>query len=87
MYRPISIERLRIRAQVAFDKKLLKFETVINKLIDYKVKVGEGKQLFSRFLTEQILTKELKPVLCIKVKDTNAQEECLKHLLNLMTKK
>jgi hypothetical protein len=38
-------------------------------------------------LTEKILTKELKPVLYIKVKDIEAQDECLKHLLNLMSKK
>jgi hypothetical protein len=34
-----------------------------------------------------VLTKELKPVLCIKVIEESQQEECLRHLLNLMSKK
>jgi hypothetical protein len=38
-------------------------------------------------LVDKILTKELKPVLHIKVKDEEKQQECLKHLLNLMSKK
>jgi F0F1-type ATP synthase delta subunit len=46
-----------------------------------------NNKMFSRFLSERILTKELKPVLHIKVKDTEKQEECIQHLLNLMSKK
>lgn len=87
IFKLITKERLRIRAQLLFNKKLLKFQTVINKLIDYKVKVGLKQQQFSRFLTERILTKELKPYIIIKIKDIEKQDLCLNHLLNLMTKK
>jgi len=77
-----------IKAKEKFDRKLLRFQTVVKKLIDYKVDTSVNyKLLFSRFLTEKILTKELKPVLHIKVKDEEKQEECLNHLLNLMSKR
>lgn len=85
-FRDISNLRAERKAQEKFDKKLLRFQKVVNKLVDYKVETANNK-MFSRFLSERILTKELKPVLHIKVLDTEKQEECLKHLLNLMSKK
>lgn len=86
LFRDISNLRAEIKAQEKFDKKLLRFQKVVNKLVDYKVETANNK-MFSRFLSERILTKELKPVLHIKVVDADKQEECLKHLLNLMSKK
>lgn len=86
LFRDISNLRAEIKAQEKFDKKLLRFQKVVNKLVDYKVETANNK-MFSRFLSERILTKELKPVLHIKVVDAEKQEECLKHLLNLMSKK
>lgn len=86
-YKEISEYRIKVTAQKAFDKKLTRFQKVLNKLIDYKVKTSNKQLEYSRFLTEKILTKELKPVLHIKVEDELLQQECLKHLLNLMSKK
>jgi hypothetical protein len=85
-YTHIYTTRLIAAAQKEFDKKLLKFQTVVNKLVDYKV-TTTGTDKFSRFLAERILNKELKPVLHIKVINEEKQEECLKHLLNLLSKK
>lgn len=87
MHKDISESRIAATALKEFNKKLVKFQKVIDKLVDYKVKVGKGEQEYSRFLTERILSKELKPVLHIKVMDEEDQLECLKHLLNLMSKK
>lgn len=87
IYTEIATQRLKETAQKEFDKKLIKFQKVLDKLIDYKVKVSNNQQQYSRFLTDKILTKELKPVLHIKVRDEEMQQECLKHLLNLMSKK
>lgn len=86
LFRDISNRRAEIKAQEKFDKKLLRFQKVVNKLVDYKVETANNK-MFSRFLSERILIKELKPVLHIKVKDAEKQEECIQHLLNLMSKK
>jgi ribosome-associated translation inhibitor RaiA len=87
MHKQIAECRKIETAQKEFDKKLTRFQKVLDKLINYKVNVGCYKQEYSRFLTDKILNKELKPVLHIKVKDEEMQQECLKHLLNLMTKK
>lgn len=87
MFTEITDRRAEIAAQKVFDKKLIKFQKVVDYLVDYKVKVGAGLQLSSKFLLEKILTKELKPVLHIKVEDEIKQTECLSHLLNLMLKK
>lgn len=87
MYKEI-VERRKIEtAQKEFNKKLIRFQKVLDKLINYKVKVSSNQQEYSRFLTDKILTKELKPLLHIKVKDEEMQQDCLKHLLNLMSKK
>lgn len=87
MYKEISEQRKKETEQKEFDKKLIKFQKVLDKIIDYKVKTSNNQQEYSRFLTERILTKELKPVLHIKVRDEEMQQDCLKHLLNLMSKK
>lgn len=87
IHKEISEYRIKVTAQKAFDKKLIKFQKVLDKLIVYKVKTSNKEQEYSRFLTDKILTKELKPVLHIKVQDEDLQQECLKHLLNLMSKK
>lgn len=87
MYKEITAFRKAEIEKKEFEKKLLKFQKVIEQLITYKVNVGLGKQEYSRFLIDKILTKELKPVLHIKVMDEEMQAECLKHLLNLMSKK
>lgn len=86
-YRDIFNTRQILSAQKEFDKKLLKFQKVVDKLVDYKINASNNVLEYSRFLAERILTKELKPVLHIKVKDLESQEECLKHLLNLLSKK
>ena len=87
IYKQIALQRQIKRDQEIFNKKLIKFQKVLEKLIDYKVRTNNGQQEFSRFLTDKILTKELKPVLHIKVIDEDMQIECLKHVLNLMSKK
>lgn len=87
IHQEIYIARVKETAMKEFDKKLLKFEKVVNKLVDYKVNSSNGIIEYSRFLADKILVKELKPVLHIKIKDLELQEECLKHLLNLLTKK
>lgn len=87
LFRDITILRSEIRAQEKFDKKLIRFQKVVDYLVEYKVTTSENYKLFSRFWTEKVLTKELKPVLHIKVEDEDRQEECLKHLLNLMSKR
>lgn len=87
IYKDIFNTRQIISAQKEFDKKLIKFQKVVNKLVEYKVNASNGVLEYSRFLAERILTKEFKPVLHIKVKDPEDQEECLKHLLNLLSKK
>jgi hypothetical protein len=87
IYEDIYIQRRIDTSQKEFDKKLLKFQKVVNKLVEYKVNTSNGTAEFSRFLANQILTKELKPVLHIKVQDEIEQEDCLSHLLNLLNKK
>lgn len=87
IYKKIALERQIKREQEIFNKKLIRFQKVLEKLIDYKVRTSNGQQEFSRFLADKILTKELKPVLNIKVIDEEQQQECLKHVLNLMSKK
>lgn len=87
VYKNIFEARQIAAAQKEFDKKLIKFRKVIDKLVEYKVNTSTGKAEYSRFLANLILTKELKPVLHIKVIDTISQEECLQHLLNLLSKK
>jgi hypothetical protein len=87
LHQEISERRKVETAQKEFDKKLTKFQKVLDKLIVYKVNVSSNKQEYSRFLTDKILTKELKPVLYLKVQDEENQQKCLKHLLNLMSKK
>lgn len=87
IYKEIALQRKLKREQEEFDKKLIKFQKVLDKLIDYKVRTSNGQQEYSRFLTDRILTKELKPALHIKVRDEELQADCLKHLLNLMSKK
>lgn len=87
IYKQIALQRQIKREQEIFNKKLIRFQKVLEKLIDYKVRTNNGQQEFSRFLTDKILTKELKPVLHIKVIDEDMQIECLKHVLNLMSKK
>lgn len=87
IYKDIFNERLIAAAQKEFDKKLAKFQKVVNKLVEYKINASKGTLEYSRFLAERILTKELKPVLHIKVVDLESQDECLKHLLNLLSKK
>lgn len=87
IYKQIALQRQIKRDQEIFNKKLIKFQKVLEKLIDYKVKTNNKQQEYSRFLTDKILNKELKPVLHIKVIDEDMQMECLKHVLNLMSKK
>jgi hypothetical protein len=87
MFKDITDHRAKVAAQKVFDKKLLKFQKVIDKLIEYKVRVGAGLQEPSKFLIEKILTKELKPVIHIKVIDETKQNDCFSHLLNLILKK
>lgn len=87
VYKEITARRKAEAAQNEFNKRLLKFQKVLDKLITYKVNVSSGKQEYSRFLADKILTKEFKPVLHIKVQDEEVQVECLKHLLNLISKK
>jgi hypothetical protein len=87
IYKQIALERKLKREQEEFNKKLIKFQKVLDKLIDYKVRTSNGHQEYSRFLTDKILNKELKPVLNIKVIDDEMQVECIRHVLNLMSKK
>jgi hypothetical protein len=87
IYKQIALERKLKREQEEFNKKLIKFRKVLDKLIDYKVRTSNGLQEYSRFLTDRILNKELKPVLQIKVIDDEMQVECIRHVLNLMSKK
>lgn len=86
-YKQIALERKLKREQEEYDKKFIRFQKVLDKLIDYKVRTNNGLQEYSRFLTDRILNKELKPALHVKVIDEEMQAECLSHLLNLMSKK
>lgn len=87
-FRKITEDRIKQSALEKFNRKLIRFQTIVNKLIDYKVTTSANyRKLYSRFLVERILTKELKPVLHIKVEEPEHQDECLLHLLNLMSKK
>jgi hypothetical protein len=87
MFKEIAAQRKAEKDKKEFIKKLIKFQKTLEKLIIYKVNVSKGSQEYSRFLTDKILTKELKPVLHIKIIDEDMQAECLTHLLNLMSKK
>lgn len=87
LFRDISILRSEIKAQEKFNKKMLRFKKVIDYLVEYKVITSVNYKLFSRFWTEKVLTKDLKPVLHIKVVDEEKQQECIQHLLNLMSLK
>ena len=69
IYKDLFNERQIIAAQKEFDKKLFKFQKVVNKLVEYKINTSTGVLEYSRFLAELILTKELKPVLHIKIKN------------------
>lgn len=87
IYINITVERIEAAAQLQFDKKLDKMRQIIHKIIDYKISCHIGNKEYSRYWVELILNKELKKVLFIKVKDVIRQEECLKHLLNFISKK
>lgn len=86
-FKSIAKYRAKVAAQVVFDKKLIRFQKVINMLTAYKVRIGAGIQLPSKFLIEKVLTKELKPFIHIKIIDEEKQTECFDHLVKLILKK